>query len=92
MKLKMMTDQVQNMITKMGQTVNDITKSMKAVKSASDALVGVSWKSPAANEFKGLLEQLHSASQPKIQELDRLKGRLNREKAQWEQTGSKLAG
>ena len=91
MKLKMMTDQVQGMITKMGKTVTEITTCMKDVKSASDALVGVSWKSPAANEFKTLLGQLHAASQPKIQELDRLKGRLSKEKAQWEQTGSKLA-
>jgi uncharacterized protein YukE len=92
MKLKMMTDQVGDMITKMGKTVTDITACMTTVKTACSSLVGVNWKSPAATEFQNLLNQLHSQSTPKIEELNKLKGRLSREKTQWEQTGSKLAG
>jgi uncharacterized protein YukE len=92
MKLKMMTDQVGDMINKMGKTVTDITQCMNTVKTACNSLVGVNWKSPAATEFQNLLTQLHSQSTPRIEELNKLKGRLSREKGQWEQTGSKLAG
>ncbi len=91
MKLKMMTNQVGEMITKMGRTVTDITQCMNTVKTACNTLVGVQWKSPAANEFQTLLTQLHSQSTPKIEELNKLKGRLGRERDQWVQTGSKLA-
>jgi len=92
MKLKMMTDQVEQMANQMTKTVTDITTAMRDVKSACDALVNVTWKSSAANEFQQLLTQLQTTSQPKIQDLDKLKGRLTKEKEQWIQTGAKLAG
>lgn len=85
------TDEGRSTSTLISTTCSNLGTELNNLRNNVNSLVGAAWIGQSANQFQGEFDQWATTLQNIINELEVMKGRLDMEIAQWEETASAFA-
>jgi uncharacterized protein YukE len=79
-----------NVVSQMRKTCDNLHTEVASLSNCMQSFVGSSWISPAASEFSNDISEWSQVLRIKINELEALSERLEREIAEWEATAQQM--